>query len=134
MDGKGRKLSFRDITGNDLEYLDSIFEEESETITGSQISEIIEHLCTRPVRAGSLTPRTIRSVYHALRDHILCNYMPKTTWLRQCYSIQNGSFQGLEAMETVPMSKFTAMCLIHKEAMDQINNNNETGNFENPVQ
>lgn len=128
MDGKGRELRFRDITGSDLEYLDSIFDEETETITGSQIGEIIEYLCTRPVRAGRLTPRTIRSLYHALRDHILCNYMPKTTWLKQCYSIQNGTFQGVREMESVPMSKFTAMCIIHKEAMDQIKNENANPN------
>jgi len=124
VDGRGRKLCFRDITGNDLEYLDSLFDTESETITGSDISAILEHLCIRPLRAAKLTPRTIRSLYHALREHILCNYMSKETWLKQCYSIQNGSFQGVSAMETVPMSKFTAMCMIHKEAMDQIKNEN----------
>lgn len=124
MDGKGRKLHFRDITGNDLEYLDSLFDTESETISGSDITLILEHLCTRTLRAAKLTPRTIRSLYHALREHILCNYMSKETWLKQCYSIQNGSFQGVSAMETVPMSKFTAMCMIHKEAMDQMKNEN----------
>lgn len=124
MDGSGRELRFRDITGNDLEYLDSLFDTESETISGSDISAILEHLCTRPLRAAKLTPKTIRSLYHSLREHILCNYMSKETWLKQCYSIQNGSFQGVREMETVPMSKFTAMCMIHKEAMDQIKNEN----------
>jgi hypothetical protein len=124
VDERGRKLCFRDITGNDLEYLDSLFDTDNETVSGSDISGILEHLCVRPLRAGRLTPRTIRSLYHALREHILCNYMSKETWLKQCYSIQNGSFQGVREMEFVPMSKFTAMCMIHKEAMDQMKNEN----------
>ena len=116
------------MTGNDLEYLDSLFDTENEMITGSNISSIIEHLCTQPLQASKLTPRTIRSLYHAIRTHILCNYMSKETWLKQCYSIQNGSFQGVRDMEIVPMSKFTAMCMIHKEAMDQMKNENADPN------
>jgi hypothetical protein len=34
-------------------------------------------------------------------------------------------------MEKISLSKFAAMCLIHKEAMDQMNN--PQGNAEEPV-
>lgn len=128
VDEKSRKLSFRDITGNDLEYLEKIFDTESETISGSDISRLLEYLCTRTLKAGKLTPRTVKRLYHSLRTHVLCNYMTKETWLKQCYSIQNGSFQGVKEMEFVPMSKFTAMCMIHKEAMDQMKNENANPN------
>jgi hypothetical protein len=94
-------------------------------ISGTQISQILEYLAVSPLSAGKLIPRVIKSLYSALSEHILCNYMTKEIWLKQCYSIQNGSFQGVRDMEAVPLSKFTAMCMIHKEAMDQINNEND---------
>jgi hypothetical protein len=125
IDTKGRELSFRDITGKDLEYLDMIFGSEETVMQGSQIIELLEHLCTKPYDMSRLTPHTIRQVFSQLKEHILCNYMDKETWLKQCYSIQNGSFQNVSQMELEPMSKFTAMCSIHKEAMDQLGKDND---------
>ena len=123
-DKSGRQLSFRDITGSDLEYLESILGgDEKSGVTGSQVIEILSSLSVTPgFKFSKLVPRTIRSLYSKLYEHILCNYMPKETWLRQCYGIQNGSFQNLADMEKVPMSKFVAMCQIHKEAMDSMKN------------
>lgn len=123
-DGKGNKLLFRDITGSDIEYLDSLLGGEGKNLTSGQVIKLLSTLSVdSTVNFGSLVPRAIRSLYAELSKHVLCNYMDKETWLKQCYSIQNGSFQNLSAMESVPMSKFAAMCLIHKEAMDNVNTN-----------
>lgn len=102
-----------------------MLDNEEKTISGKQISDILEYLSVQPISAEKLTPRVIKSLYLSISEHILCNYMTKETWLKQCYSIQNGSFQGVRDMEAIPLSKFTAMCLIHKEAMDQIKNEND---------
>lgn len=72
---------------------------------------------------GCLVPGSIRDLYLSVQEHILKSYMPKEAWLRNCYAVQNGSFQSLTDMELVPMSKFVAMCQIHKQAMDQMENN-----------
>ena len=94
---------------------------EKSSLTSSDVINMLQMICVnQDISLGSLVPRVIRALYSQLQEHIFCNYMDKETWLRQCYSVQNGSFQGLEAMERVPMSKFVAMCTIHKEAMDQI--------------
>jgi hypothetical protein len=129
LDSRKRTVSFRDIRGNDLEYLESKLGGDDTSITSSDAVEILEYLSTtegfKPTR---LTPATIRSLYRSVSEHILCSYMTKETWLRQCYAVQNGSFQNLDAMESVPLSKFIAMCQIHKEAMDQMNNINNNEN------
>jgi len=124
---------FRDIKGTDIEYLDMVLGGEEKTLTSSQVIELLQYLYVGNPnhRIRALTPRTIKRLYSLVSEHILCNYMSKENWLRQCYSIQNGSFQNVFAMERVPMSKFTAMCMIHKEAMDQIKN--ETTGIENKV-
>lgn len=121
------------MRGTDLEFLESLLGTESTTLSSDDVISILDRLRIEPLNARmqSLTPRSIRAVYSAVSQHILCNYMPKETWLRQCYSIQNGSFQNVAAMEQEPMSKFTAMCMIHKEAMDQIGNDNT--NLENKI-
>jgi len=130
VDGKGRELSFRDITGDDLEYLDMLFDEDEQPVRNDKVIELLTYLCTgENVSMARLTHYTIHQLFIELKTHILCNYMTKETWLGQCYSIQNGSFQNLAFMESVPMSKFVAMCKIHKEAMDQINNNDKTTEF-----
>lgn len=129
VDSRKRVVSFRDIRGNDLEYLESKLGSDDATITSTDAMEILKYLCTRSdVCFGRFTPATIRSLYRSVSEHVLCSYMTKETWLRQCYAIQNGSFQSLDSMESVPLSKFIAMCQIHKEAMDQMNNVNNHEN------
>lgn len=124
-DAKGRKLDFRDITGSDLEYLDRIigsFEEKSEKhLSFDDVISVLTALSVRDFDFKKLTQRTLSQLFEAIREHILCNYMAKYEWLGQCYSIQNGSFSGLSAMEEVPMTKFIAMIQIHKEAIESIN-------------
>jgi hypothetical protein len=129
IDSRGRVISFRDIRGNDLEYLESKLGGDDTTITSTDAIDILSLLSVRSgLNFNRFTPAAIRALYQSVSEHILCSYMTKETWLRQCYAIQNGSFQGIDAMESVPLSKFVAMCQIHKEAMDQINNlnNNES--------
>jgi hypothetical protein len=113
------------MKGSDLEYFDSIFtENEGEVISGQQVTEILSYLCTnKSVNFSLFLPRAIKFLYSEVREHILCNYMSKEIWLSQCYSVQNGSFENLMAMESVPMSKFVVLCKIHKDAMDKIGNN-----------
>lgn len=112
------------MRGSDLEYFDKIFtEDKGEVISGQQVTEILSYLCTNEsVNFSRFLPRSIKSLYSEVREHILCNYMSKEIWLRQCYSVQNGSFENLIAMESVPMSKFVVLCKIHKDEMDQIGN------------
>lgn len=122
MDTRGRELAFRDITGDDLEYLDTLLNGEGKTLTSSQVISLLQSICIQEnVNFNRLVPRALRSIYNQVSEHILSNYIPKEIWLKQCYAIQNGSFQNLAEMEKVPMSKFVGMCSIHKEAMAQIN-------------
>ena len=117
----GRAVSFRDITGNDLEYLDTLLAGDEPTLTSRDVIGLLGSLSVPPgLNFGCLVPSAIRSLYLAVQEHILKSYMPKEAWLRNCYAVQNGSFANIADMERVPMSKFVAMCQIHKEAMDQM--------------
>ena len=125
-DGRGVSLSFRDMTGADIEFVEEIVGDDGKSLKPEAVVKILNRLKISPVPESvmKLTPRAIHSLYTSLSEHILCNYVDKETWLKQCYSIQNGSFQGLLEMEKVPMSKFAAMCIIHKEAIENMNNTN----------
>jgi hypothetical protein len=128
-DKKGREIRFRDITGEDLEYLDSVLDGEGEDLQEGQkrisfedIQKIIDYLNLDGIKSGSLTQRIIVKVFNCVKEHILCNYLPKYSWLKTCYGIQNGSFVNVLDMEKVPMTKFIAMAQIHKEAIDSMKN------------
>ena len=127
VDRNDRELVFRDLTGLDIELLDSLLTD-GKTLSPDAVVRILNLLkvSNTPERISQLTPRVIRSLYFKVSEHILVNYLNKESWLRQCYSIQNGSFQNVLEMERVPMSKFAAMCMIHKEAIDQMNNDDTT--------
>lgn len=127
VDRNDRELVFRDLTGLDIELLDSLLTD-GKTFSPDAVVRILDLLkiSNTPERISQLTPRVIRSLYFKVSEHILVNYLNKESWLRQCYSIQNGSFQNVLEMERVPMSKFAAMCMIHKEAIDQMNNDGTT--------
>lgn len=125
IDSKNNALVFRDMLGSDLEFFDSVVIRKDNllSLNSGKIIEVLQRLLVSPtIRIESLTPRAIRAVFLSVSENIIKNYMPKEDWLRQCYSIQNGSFQNIAQMEEVPMSKFTAMCVIHKEAMELMNN------------
>lgn len=122
----GNNVIFRDMTGNDLEFLDRVIavkEDKTMVIPSDSIISVLQKLLVSPeIKIESLTPRAIKVLFNSVSENILKSYMGKEDWLKQCYSIQNGSFQNVLDMEKVPMSKFTAMCLIHKEAMDSLGN------------
>ena len=124
VDSKNREISFRDIKGSDLEYLDSVLkggdDEEPKEIKFDQVVDILSRLCIREIDFKDLTQRTIVRIFDHIKEQLLCNYMSKYDWLRQCYAIQNGSFAGLPTMEEVPMSKFVAMVQIHQDAVEAI--------------
>jgi hypothetical protein len=128
VDPRGREIRFRDLRGYDLEFLDHVFKYDPATqknntsLTFEDVRKILELLVVGPPSTiGKLTRPAISSIFDAVRDHILCNYLPKVVWLKYCYGLQNSSFANLEQMESVPMSKFSVMAEIHKEAVDSIN-------------
>lgn len=96
-------------------------EKQATSLNLDQVREIVDRLNSEGVDCGNFTQSVIFEIFVCLKDQILCNYMPKTTWLKICYGIQNGSFAGVEEMEKVPMTKFVVMSQIHKEAIDSIN-------------
>jgi hypothetical protein len=126
IDGKGKKLHFRDITGEDLEFLDRIIQNSKENETDKHLSldeiiEILSFLSIKKLDFRNLTTNALLDIFEIVKENILCNYMSKYDWLRGCYGIQNGSFTNLGAMEKVPMTKFTAMIQVHEEAIESIN-------------
>jgi hypothetical protein len=125
-DAKGRKIDFRDITGEDLELLDRLIgdaggDDEKKHLSFDDVVSVLTTLSVKELDFTKLTQRIIIQLFEAIKEHILCNYMTKYTWLKQCYNIQNGSFASLALMEKVPMTKFIAMIQVHKEAIESIN-------------
>ena len=123
IDSKQREISFRDLKGSDLEFIDSVLGGEEDKgkakeISLDQIVSILSALCTRDADFKTLPRRTIIKIFNGVKEHILHNYMPKYDWLRQCYSMQNRSFAEVSSMEEVPMSKFVAMVQIHNAAVE----------------
>jgi hypothetical protein len=130
IDCKGRSISFRDITGSDLEFIDSIVQKNGDRASAQEISfneivSLLEHLSTKKLDFRNLPQRTIVQIFTVVREQLFCNYMPKYDWLKRCYGIQNGSFVGLEQMEEVPLTKFMAMVQIHQEAIESMNKSPE---------
>ncbi len=125
IDSKNSELSFRDLKGSDLEFIDFVLKGEEDgskenELTLDQIVDILSILCVKNVDFKSLPRRTIYEIFSEIKKHILCNYISKYDWLKQCYSIQNGSFAEVSAMEEVPMSKFIAMIQIHNAAVEAV--------------
>jgi len=130
-DNSGKKLNFRDITGNDLEFIESLFigagdddtSDGPKTLSFDGIISLVSLLNIDEINIKCLTNRAIYGLFLAIKENILCNFMPKINWLKTCYSIQNGSFSGVSEMEKVPMTKFVAMAQVHREAVENIGNN-----------
>lgn len=122
-DTSGRRLDFRDITGKDLEFLERMIGDTDveKRLTFDNVISLLTTLSVRDFDFKRLTQRTLGQLFDIAKEHLLCNYMPKYTWLKQCYTIQNGSFSGIDAMERVPMTKFIAMIQVHQEAVESIN-------------
>jgi hypothetical protein len=123
-DSKNNILVFRDITGNDLEFLDKLLEQESEeesiSLSFSELEKILSRLVVGNINFYKFPKRIVKDIFDCVTEHILCNYIKKYNWLEACYGIQNGSFANMAEMEKVPMTKFMAMAEIHKAAVDSI--------------
>lgn len=125
IDAKNNSLTFKDITGKTLEYLETLLSESSDgqrKLTYEGVINILSLLCVDNVNFIYLPRRITLGIFNLVRDEILCNFMPKYEWLKNCYAIQNGSFANISNMEEVPMTKFVAMLQIHEETIKSISN------------
>ena len=127
IDSRGRSLVFRDITGEDLEFLDRILSPEGDEekdkqirITYDSVVNIMNYIVVGNKDFNKLPRSVVEELFTTINEHILCNYMPKISWLKACYGMQNGSFAGISDMERVPMTKFVAMANIHGEAIESL--------------
>ena len=94
IDSRQREVSFRDIQGSDLEFFDYLIGDsnnstEARTLTLDGVVSILSELCTKELDFKSLPQRIIFEIFKLVKENVLCNYMSKYDWLRQCYSIQN---------------------------------------------
>jgi len=118
-DRTGKSLSFRDITGNDLEYLERYFDKEG-ALSADDIINILEHINVSGVPIKRLTPRVIKEVFEIVAKEIFCNFIPKFKWLEICYALQNNSFVALGFFESQPMTKVMAMIQVHQNAIAEM--------------
>ena len=75
-DSRKREIVFRDITGEDLEYLDSIIgekEDDSDTraLNFENIQDILAFLSVDNVNFGQLTRKTIAQLFSCVKENIL---------------------------------------------------------------
>ena len=120
VDRKGNKLSFRDITGKDLEFLEKYIDgEESLTIDG--VIDILKRINLSKIGIEKLTPRVIKEVFEIVGQEILCNFITKFKWLEVCYALQNNSFVAIDYFESQPMTKVMAMIQVHENAIAEMN-------------
>ena len=120
VDRKGNKLSFRDITGKDLEFLEKYIDgEESLTIDG--VIDILKRINLSNIGIEKLTPRVIKEVFEIVGQEILCNFITKFKWLEVCYALQNNSFVAIDYFESQPMTKVMAMIQVHENAIAEMN-------------
>lgn len=118
-DRNNNSMSFRDITGQDLEYLERFFEE-GKQLTAKDVIDILEFVNISGVPIKKLTPRVIRELFEIVSKEIFCNFMPKFKWLELCYALQNNSFVALGFFESQPMTKVMAMVQVHQNAIAEI--------------
>jgi cyanate lyase len=97
-DRNKKSLSFRDITGEDLEYLERFFQE-GKTLSMEEIISILELINVSKTQINKLTLRVIKEIFDIVTEEILCNYMPKFKWLEVCYALQNNSFVALKFLQ-----------------------------------
>ena len=120
VDRRGNKLSFRDITGKDLEFLEKYIDgEESLTIDG--VIDILKRINLSKIGIEKLTPRVIKEVFEIVGQEILCNFITKFKWLEVCYALQNNSFVAIDYFESQPMTKVMAMIQVHENAIAEMN-------------
>lgn len=120
-DKNGNTLKFRDITGNDLEFLEHYIDQENKDITLDDVIHVLERLNLLTISIKKLTPRVIKEIFEIVAREILCNFIPKFKLLEVCYALQNNSFVALNYFESQPMTKVMAMIQVHENAIAEIN-------------
>tara|TARA_S200002703_G_scaffold83223_1_gene71663 strand:+ start:2916 stop:3350 length:435 start_codon:yes stop_codon:yes gene_type:complete len=120
VDRKGNKLSFRDITGRDLEFLEEYIDEEKD-LTIESVINILKRINLSEIKIERLTPRVIKEVFEIVGKEILCNFITKFKWLEVCYALQNNSFVAIDYFESQPMTKVMAMIQVHENAIAEMN-------------
>lgn len=118
-DRRDNILIFRDIYGNDLEFLERFFGEQKE-LTFDDIINLLELVSISKVPIKKLTKRVIIEVFEIVAQEIFCNFMPKFKFLEVCYALQNNSFVALEFFESQPMTKVMAMIQVHQNAIQEV--------------
>jgi len=121
IDRKGNALRFRDITGNDLEFLEHYIDQENKELTLENVIVILQKLSVFQINIKRLTPRVIKEIFEIIAEEILCNFIPKFKWLEVCYALQNNSFVAINYFESQPMTKVMAMIQVHENAIAEIN-------------
>jgi len=121
IDRKGNALRFRDITGNDLEFLEHYIDQENKELTLENVIVILQKLSVFKTNIKRLTPRVIKEIFEIIAEEILCNFIPKFKWLEVCYALQNNSFVAINYFESQPMTKVMAMIQVHENAIAEIN-------------
>lgn len=121
LDSRENKITFRDITGADLEFFERFFNAKKE-LKIDDIIEILEFINVSKIQISKLTPRVIKDLFEIVAKEILCNFMPKFKWLEVCYYLQNNSFVALNFFESQPMTKVMAMIQVHQNATAEIKN------------
>jgi hypothetical protein len=112
-------LNFRDITGEDLEFLERYFDEKKD-LTITDVITVLEKINISNVSIRKLTPKVIKEVFEIVVKEIFCNFMPKLKWLEVCYALQNNSFVAISFFESQPMTKVMAMVQVHQEAVSEL--------------
>lgn len=125
-DKKQREIVFRDLVGEDLELLDTVFQtaeeqlKEDHNVSFEDALSILHMLSVKSLDFYKFPKRVSVSLFKIVQEHILKSYVPKISWLKMCYGMQNSSFANVLEMEKVPMTKFVAMYQIHAETIESM--------------
>ena len=119
---RGDTLILRDITGNDLEFLDcflDIEEDDSEQnrLEFVEIVTIIQYLVCNNVEIKRLWSRDVTKIWRLVAENILCRYMDKRAFLKLAGVLQNGRF--ITTLENIPMAKLILMADVYKEIVEE---------------
>lgn len=120
-----RQLQFRDITGNDLEFIEYLFDSKSSIDSTDFCELIIKRFCLNIGNDGfiSLPLKFLRDCVKVYIDSVINkHFISKLDWLEILFYLNNQSFSGFDKYENMPMEKFLAMKRIlikHNERLNQ---------------
>lgn len=101
-------VTLRDITGADLEYIETLIEDYHGKNT-YQVIELCNLLCPQ-TNFNQFPYRLVVDIYRHLLVNILKNcYMKKDDWYKMVYHICGGNLSNVLEFENVPISKLLNM-------------------------